>query len=402
MKPTFTLFFLFLSIVQLRGQGIDEIASRDLKHAIPLFERVSDFENTDNADIVGLGDIAQLAKESKKINTGFAAYLIENKNFRNIMLPVDDWLIRPLNASLTGHSQNEDSLVDSLAKTLLSAHPNYHSYEFRTFLKWIKEYNAAHPADMVTVNGAAPLTRIPASYFLAHYVYIIDQEYGKALSERWSRSMPGDSIVHDNLQTWIDAQKSKQLTTSERVLITRCEADLLHNKSIVPIHSIDEKFPAALLDKRSQYIADNIGKKSARKTIFFGSNTEVAAAKLQASYVLGKETFGSVGSFLKNRLGERYIVFVTDFTGSAELPIADMATQTVNIEIIQAKDQSKRLKDRDSYLNREKHQNHLDGYEPTAFSAFKEMDSYVISEKDKDSVDAVFVVSDLSPLDFFD
>lgn len=392
---------LLVNLSFLKGQSIDDISSKSIKEAIPVFKEISNFENTDNIDLLGLGDIAEFAKESKKANTAFAAYLITNKEFRNIVLPVDDWLLRPINAYLTSSLSVDSAIIDSLAKTFLSLHLNYRSQEFRSFMLWLKEFNTTHQDDIVQLYGVAPLTNIPASYFLSNYVYIVDENYGRALSKKWSDSAPSDSALYSDIFNWVEKQKYKKLSDEDKALIAKCEYDLLHNRSIVKIDSLNQKFPKNVLNSRSRYIADRILEKTKKKTIFFGANTEVATTQLKAPFVIEDQAISSVGSFLKSNLKDRYYVFVTDFANSARLPIVNISTQSMDIEAVPGSEKAKQLRLIGQYFTHTDHSNLLTGYEPSFFSTFSEMKTTPVTAENQPSIDALFLFSKVTEIDLF-
>ncbi len=258
MKSSCLIIALILAFSNTDAQKIQEIASKNIDEAIPMFNKVSDFKNTDDIKLLGLGDVADLAKESKKLNTAFTAYLISNKNFRNIVILGDDWMLRPLNAYMTSSAPADSTALLSLLSSSIPPYPKFANTEFFELIAWIKKYNLAHQQDMVNFWGVAPNTSIPPSYFLSAYVYAIDKAYGQKLSEKWSENTASDSVAYADIKTWLTTLKSTGLSKANQTLVAKCNADLLHNKAVVKILSIDQKFPPKILNDRARYIANRI------------------------------------------------------------------------------------------------------------------------------------------------
>lgn len=391
-----TLLFVFSYV---NAQKVQEIASKNIDEAIPMFGHISDFKNTDGVKLVGLGDVGELAKESKKLNTTFSAYMISKKNFRNIVIPTDDWLLRPLNTYLTTSAPADTTLLDSLIKDIFASNHSFRNREFRSLLSWLKTYNSGHRQDMVNIFGVAPGTTIPPSYFLAAYVYTIDKPYGQKLSEKWSNNATPDSIAYADIKIWVASLKNTKLSKPHQDLIIRCNEDLLHNKAVVKIVSVDQKFPPKTLNDRSRYIANQIIKKLGKKTIYLGSNTEVIKADLLSNFVLNDLPIYSTGKYLGEDLKDNYCVFVTDFADTARLPVVYISTKKIEEEVIASSKQTKALPKKNDYFDRKKDLVSLRGYQPILLSTFKEVVTKAIVKQGDYATDALFLFSQLSKTD---
>ena len=257
-----------------------------------------------------------------------------------------------------------------------------------------------HRDEQVNLYGVAPLSRIPASYFLLAYVYPLDEPEGRKLSEKWSNSSTSDSTAFSDIRMWVNMQKSKKLPKAHADLILRCEEDLLHNLSVVTVDSITQRFPAKVLNGRSQYIAKQVAKKLDKKAIFYTSNTDVVTTDVRST--LGQEDvpLRSIGGLLKKELKNNYYVFVTDFADSASLPMVDIAARSMKIEVLVGSEQARALKAKSEYLNGEKDADLMKGYQPPYFYPFKEIRTSVVSHPGEYTADALFLLSHLSEIDF--
>ena len=398
MKNIYIVITLLLVFSRVNAQKIQEIASKNIDEAIPMFEKISDFKNTDEVKLIGLGDIGEFVKESKKLNTAFSAYLISKKKVRNIVLPTDDWLLRPLNTYLTTSVPADTARLDSLIKNIFSGNHKFQNPEFRSLISWIKKYNSDHPKDRVTVFGAAPDTTIPPSYFLSTYVFPIDKSYGKTLSEKWGDNATSDSIAYADIKIWIETLKNTKPSKLHQDLIIKCNEDLIHNKFVLKYESIDQKFQPKALNAMCRYMANQILKKLTKKTIYYTLNADAAKADLEASYTLDNQPFFSVGKYLSEDLKENYYVFVTDFADVARLPVASLLTQKFNVEVFTGSEQAKTLFKKNDYFDRKKDKDVLKGYKPILLPYLKERYTNAIVGRDAIAVDALFLFSHLSEI----
>jgi hypothetical protein len=402
MKRIILIFLLTFTIVNiLRAQLVDSIATKKIDSAIPLFSKISDFKELDNIQLVGLGDVAEVAKETKKNNTAFAAYLIQNKKFRNILIPFDDWVLRPLNSYLISGKTNDSLEVVSLIKNIFESSYRFKNKEFISFIFWIKNYNLNHPNDMVNIYGVFPLTPIPLSYFLSAYIYPLDSSFGKKMSEKWTSHGISETVAYADMKSWIKLKRTGKINESERDLLNGFENDLLHNSSIIKIDSLTQKFPASLLNKRSSYVANQIQAKIEKRSIFVTSNTDVVTTQIKPSFVLEEIPINSIGTLLKSLLKNRYYVFVSDFAGSAQLKVVNLVTRSLDDEVYVSSDQAKTLRKKKDFFNLEKNDSGiLNGYCPLYLSLFKQLNSQTIVEKKGVPFNTLFLYFNLSAIDF--
>lgn len=398
MKHSYLFIFLLFVVSLVNAQKIQDIASKNLTEAIPMFDHVSDFKNTDDIKLLGLGDVGVLAKESKRINMAFSAYLITKKNFRNVVISGDDWKLRPLNAYLNSSAPADTTKLISLILSGIPPSPEYANFEFIEFVKWLKQYNLDHPQDMVSILGATSNTPIAPSYFLGTYVYAIDKDYGQKLSEKWSENTTPDSLAYMDIKTWATGIKSAKLSKENQELLAKCNDDLLHNQSVVIIKSFDQKFPARVISDRSHYVANQIITKLNKKTIFLGLNHEVSKADLKENFSLNNVSVSSIGKYLDDRLKEKYCSLVTDFADTSSLQVLNYTARKMGFEVLTPSDKAKALYKKGDYLDRKKDKDLLKGYQPISLPYAKEIYVNILVNPGDYAADGVFIFKHLSEI----
>lgn len=399
MKNICLFITLLVAFSSVSAQKIQELASKNIEEAIPMFEQISDFKNTDHVKLLGLGDVGEFVKESKKLNTAFSAYLITKKKFRNIVIQTDDWLLRPLNSYLTTSAPADTARIDSLIKNVFSGDHEFANPEFGSLMRWIKSYNLTHLEDMVNILGVTPHTQIPPSYFLATYVRPVDGSYMRKLSEKWSDNATPDSTAYSDIKIWLETFKDAKLSNFNQDLIFRCNEDLIHNKFVLKLESASQKFPVKAVNERSRYTADQILKKLSKKTIFYSLNLGVTKIDLQSNFVKDNLPSSSVGKFLSEDLKENYYVFITDFADTATLPVADLSAQKMNVEIFTGSTQAQTLFKKKDYFEHKKDKDVLKGYTPMVIPYVKGQYANALVKPETFAADAIFLFSHLSEID---
>lgn len=400
MKFIFAFIGFLMLVGKTNAQKIQEIISKDIEHAIPVFESMTDAKRFAEVKVLGLGDVATFAKESKTLTTAFSAYLISKHKFRNILLQVDDWQIRPLNTYLTAVVRADTLVLDSLIKSIFSSDFQFRNREFRSFLQWVKKYNSTYPNDQVNIFGVAPSSKIPPAYFLANYVFEMDKSYGQQLSEKWADEDISDSVAYADISAWLGVIKKTKTSKAHQELALSCEEDLLHNKHVLAYTSFDQQFSQKQLNTRSRYIADQVVKKSGKKTILYAMTNQVVKADMESSMVLNNLPVSSIGKYLGDELQAAYQTFVIDFADKARLIIVDIAARQGNLEDVAGTAQAKALYQKGEFIDRKKGTAFLKGYKPALIWPFKIQTANIILKKDDDAViDALFLFSTLSELD---
>ncbi|RZM29707.1 MAG: hypothetical protein EOO88_03895 [Pedobacter sp.] len=390
---------LLLLTVRAEAQKIQEIVSKEIDDAIPVFDQLLGSRSFADIKVLGLGDAAVFVKESKKLATSFSAYLISRQKFRNIVLHVDDWQVRPLNAYLTSAVRADTLVLDSLIKSIFSSDYQFRNRDFRAFLQWLKQYNLTNPKDQVNFGGVAPVNRIPPAYFLAAYVFEIDKTYGQQLSEKWSNEDTSDSLAYSDIDVWLQAVRKTKSSTSVRQQILRCEGDLQHNKYVLKYNSPDQQFSQNQLNDKARYTANQVLQKSDKPTIFYAMTYQVMKGELETSVELNGLPVSAVGKYLKDELKSSYQSFAIDFADSAKVMVIDIPNRKGDLEKVNGTAQAKALYQKGEFIDRTKDAQSLKGYKPTMLWPYKGQVGNLILGKEEYAIDAVFLFSSLTELD---
>jgi erythromycin esterase-like protein len=399
VKPVlYSLLFLAFSNI-VNAQQLQEVISKPLEQVMPTFDKTFATGKMNDAKLVGLGDVGILAKETKKVNAYLASYLISKKGFRNIVLKVDDWTLRPLNALLKSPSVLKPGELDSVIKAIFRTDFQFRNAEFKSLLEWIKNYNVAHPKDLINIYGAGSEGKIPPSYLLTAYMYRAAPLEARKLSAKWSEETVSDSLAYTEIATWIKTQRLSKLTLSTKQIVDSCENDLLHNNSVITITSFGQKIPLDKWERRTTYIANQILSNQSKKSIFYALNSEVGRS-FAMSPLLGDDKIQSVGKLLGDNLKEKYYVIVTDFINKANLALINPATGNYKIVTFEGSEQVRKLNEQKYYFEIGSEKNSIPNYLPAIIDAFEGMQPKLITIERTRIADGIMLLSDISGVDF--
>lgn len=399
MKLLLAFIGLLILTVRAEGQKIQEIVSKDIADAIPVFDQLLGSRSFAGIKVLGLGDAAVFVKESKKLTTSFSAYLISKQKFRNIVLHVDDWQVRPLNTYLTSAIPADTLVLDSLVKSIFSSDYQFRNRDFRAFLQWLKQYNLTNPKDQVNIYGVAPLSRIPPAYFLAAYVFDIDKVYGQQLSEKWSNDDTSDSLAYSDIKIWLQAIGKKKHSRSVQEQIMRCEEDLQHDKYVLKYTSPDQQFSQNQLNEKARYTASQVLKNLGKQTIFYAMTYQVMKGELETNVELNGLPVSAVGKYLNDDLKSSYQSFAIDFADSAKVIMIDIPNRKGDLEKVNGTAHAKALYQKGEFIDRTNDAQLLKGYKPIMLWPYKGQVGNLILGKDEYAIDAVFLFSSLTDLD---
>lgn len=130
-------------------------------HPVNLTDPIADLEPLDDlmttATVVGLGETTRASREVLHLGLGVLRYLVERHGFRGLVIQDDRSVFADLNRWVHG----DDSDVTELLKHAWIPWQNTTTIEI---LQWIRDYNAAHPADPVSLYGLSEPSTRPADY----------------------------------------------------------------------------------------------------------------------------------------------------------------------------------------------------------------------------------------------
>lgn len=348
-KPIFFSMILLGFSNLVNAQNAQEIISGPLEQVMPIFDKTFATGKVNDAKLIGLGDLGIFAKETKKMNAYLASYLISKKGFRNIILKVDDWTLRPLNALLKSPSALKQGELDSVIKAIFRTDFQFRNTEFKSLLEWIKDYNVAHPKDLINIYGAGADEKIPPSYFLTAYMYRANPSEARKLSTKWGEETVSDSLAYTEIAKWIKSQRLSKSPLKTKQIVDSCETDLLHNNYVITISSFGQKNQLDKWERRTTYIANQILNKQSKKSIFYALNSEVGRSFV-TSPLVGDDKIQSVGKLLGDQLKEQYYVIVTDFRNKANLALINPATGDYKIVMYEGSEQVRKLKEQKFYF----------------------------------------------------
>ena len=399
-----TVKLVFYSILLLafsntvNAQQLQEVISKPVEQVMPTFDKTFATSKIQHAKLVGIGDLGIFAKESKKANAYLATYLMNKKGFRNIVLKIDDWTLRPLNALLKSPSALKPGELDSVIKAIFRTDFQFRNTEFKSLLEWIKTYNVTHPKDLINIYGAGADHKIPPSYFLTTYMYRIDPVEARKISIKWSEQSVSDSLAYAEIEKWIGLIKLSKPPLSTKKIADSCENDLLHNNYVMTYNSIGQKISFNVIERRTSYIADQILNKKEKKSIFYASNTEVVRSLLEATLVENNK-IQSIGKLLGDNLKENYFVIVTDFINKANLTVINPANSIAKIVTFDGREPIRQLNKQKYYFEIEMEKNLAD-YIPSLIQPFEGMEIKMIPLERTRIADGIMLLSDVSGIDF--
>lgn len=291
----------------------------DLAHLAPL---VAD------ATVVGLGEQAHGVHEVLQLKHRVLRLLVERHGFRSIAWE-DDWT---LGLEIDRWTKTGEGDLDALVGQLSTAHRNA---EVKQTLRWLREFNAAHPADPVTFVGVEYWTTRHSAYDAVE-AYVADNAPARLREARQHLDFlrpPGDEIgdwpeLYGQLK---DHEKAPYLRHARD--LSRLMRELPHDPEGIggrefslaahharQIRNFYEHF--ALWPNhvyRDEHAAENLRwweQYSGDKVVYWAANAHTAVAPKLDIYVDGglAASWASVGSFLKSWYGTEYrsIGFVFD------------------------------------------------------------------------------------------
>ena len=394
MARAIILILVFASALNLKAQRIQEIAKLSIDSSSTEIEILMKNEIPDHVKLVGIGDVATWVKETQKFNTGLSAFLISKRSFKNLIFPADEWQIRPVNSYLRSASPIDTAVLDSLLKNYLPDN-SYQSFEFRSFMFWLKKHNLSNPKNMVNVFGVQSTETIPHSYFLAAYIYPVDKVSGAKLANKWDDFVFNHVDAYKDIEEWCLRMKQSNLSKEQKEMVKQCEMDLAHNKSMLKVESMTQKFPVEVVNNYTSYTAKKILEITTEKSIFFAPNSSVARSNFRSSRLIDDAAVTTVGKLLQLQLKEDYYVCVSD-AATIRLPLADLATQSITIDTLSGSEQIKNmLSQKDIYFRRSDKQL-LQKFLPLTIGFIKGYNTTMVLDEGMAPADAVFIFKNVT------
>ncbi len=323
-------------IFPVSGQQLEKIWQTDISKGLQLVKPYIDKKVNDSVRFVGLGDVQELLKESARLNSAIAAYLIQEKGFNTFVVNQPDWVIRGMNAYMIDPDKKPLSQphFDSLFTSAFGNSPR-DTRDFKDFLLWLKHYNLTQESNKVSIRGGGFLIdyamRYPEMnhYFIETYIRPYNNQIADSMAYKWesignSNSFGSDSVVIAYMQQWEKAVIGHKLFGGE--LFAQMKNDIEQRAVALAIKtstiSTGEKFHRAaevsgLIEAR---LIDDLLQIKTNKIIIASLNVSFTDSDLYA-YNTDKKAvrLPTNGSAYRKFFGRKYINTVITFADSANV-----------------------------------------------------------------------------------
>jgi erythromycin esterase-like protein len=320
-KAVKLILILYSSILTVRAQSnqvqIEPLPSLSLDTlSFTGFHKVFSDNIPDDTKVVGLGAPAYTLSESAQLNSKLIQYLVTEKGFKTIVLPVDNWEFNALNAYLTNGKAISKSDINDITKQTFGQNV-YYTEETLTLLKWVKGYNNTHKDVPVQFSGMSFINPPSPDYILAKYVIPVDSLAGVQIAKSRGESQ-NDSVAYHDILTWFHQKSNelkKQLTAQgyNDIEMIVDNLDYLKKWNTKPdtVNKLGY-FDHCLYLSTMKLLARN------KKLIIYGDNKMITKALMQTNV-----TWKNLGTFLEEGIGKSYYVILSDFYNEAEFYAID-------------------------------------------------------------------------------
>lgn len=284
---------------------VDWIADRvkPLTDLRPLRSRVAD------AIVVGLGGSTYGAHEQFTVTDRALRYLVEELGFRSVATE-EDW----------GVGLDIDRYVVSgegdLGELMKRSNFPWRCQEMADSLRWMREYNVAHPDDPVRYVGVGAFdTRTPIYDEVAEYVGRVAPDRAAELARHLDEIRPG----RPDWTGWFISQvKDKEPYVEHARQVLRMVESLPDNPLIVQharqivafyehyaFHLIDDGYRDAKMAENLRWWRDHTGS----RIVYWSTSAHSAVASELKVFVPPRPelTFRTTGAHLRERYGRRYV-----------------------------------------------------------------------------------------------
>jgi erythromycin esterase len=289
---------------------------RDLSRPGPDLDVLG--QATRNAQIVGLGESGHALEELTGLKRRAVEFLIEERGFRSLAWE-DDWTLGvQINDYLHGHRDDRDALVGRMST-------GHRTEEVADLLSWLREYNETHRDDVQFV-GVEYFTTRPLAYD-AVQTYVAEQapDLIDELTPHLELTRPESDDMKAHL-TWYFEEvddKGPYVRSAEEVYrivesVPHEAGEREHELALQHARQIRSWYTAFAqpLDEIPAYrdarAAENLRwwhEYSGDKVIYWAATAHTAdAPDLTITFPgHGETTFASVGSFIDDWYGDRYV-----------------------------------------------------------------------------------------------
>lgn len=397
-KTTLSLFILF-AFFTLKAQILERLIHKPIDDAINDLNFLMKDEIKSNVRLVGIGDVADFVTEGQLLNTRLSAYLIKERKFRTVILGEDSWALRPLNSYLRSTTPLDTLKIDELMASSLVGH-SLKTATFRDFLIWVKRFNLSNVSDMVNIIAVEPVIAIPPSYFLANYLFPIDEESAEKMAKKWSNLLNDDSAVYNDIQQWIKQLDYTKKTVAQKELIQACIQDLAHNKNIAKMDYPGQKKSVQSIQNHFNYtttkIFNIVTDHTKSGSIYYGTNQVMTRSNMQSDQLIENTSVTTRGKMLYQKLKNEYYVTAIDFLDTATIFSANLDTQALELSSMQNNSGTRRLFYKSGVYLRSQATKQFAEYLPSTISFIKNTQTILHYTSGLPPVDAVFLFDKLT------
>lgn len=386
---------LFTSLLNAGTQQVGKTTDAPLTIAIREMAAVLANKIPGQVKVVGIGNVTAFAKESTDLSMAMVAFLISQKNFRQVMLLEEDWMLRPLNDYLTDKRAFDSTIVDSLVRISLASSAS-RTTPLSSFAIWLKKYNLVHPNAMVSLSGIVPDDFISPDYFLATYIFPVDRTNGLIFSKKWGANILDNESSLKDIDTWYQQiSKNAILFNKHKKLLLRCAEDLAHNDIVRNSTPLAMK-TKTILDFKMHAMANLILKKSDNRAIFYSNNEDIA----ESHYVFNGDTLVSIGLLLHEQLKDKYYACLTDFADSSSLNQADNQAGEIKLITIPGSMQARELARKKSVFFMQEDSAAIKQYIPRTIFPVIGVEKEILRDHNIPAANALFIIKCVTPIIF--
>jgi len=207
MKYTLTCFLAILLLGGINAFGqqkLDYVALDDADTSLTPIQTAFNNKLT-NVKVIGLGEATHGDKTTYGFNFNMVRYLVGQQGFRILFLEGPNSVFVPLNDFIKNDSAYTIAQIDTLVNRKIPPGPD-RDQQMVTLLKWMKDYNLAHPSQKVKLMGMS-LDLVPLPYMVNTYIKPYDPEGADALIKEWKTANYNHLDMWNDLFNWQDTHQ---------------------------------------------------------------------------------------------------------------------------------------------------------------------------------------------------
>ncbi|MBS0028141.1 hypothetical protein ACTJJ0_06240 [Chitinophaga sp. 22321] len=390
MKQIILALLLFPPFLNTSAQSAGKAPEMSLTAAIRSVAPILNKKIPAQVKVVGIGNVAPLAKESTDLNMAIACFLISQQKFRQVVLFENDWILRPVSEYLSDKRAFDSTTIDSLVKISM-ANSTSRTASFSSFIIWLKKYNLAHPDAPVELSGIAPDNIVQPTYFLATYIFPTDRANGLRLSKKWGNNIHDIESPFKDIADWYQQiKKNTTLFNKYKKLLLRCAEDIDHN-DVIRQGILVEATPMLAYNLKAQAMLKWMLKKSDKRTIFYANNEEIA----KSGYLINGSLFKPLSLLLHEQLKDKYYTCLTDFADASAFTLIDPNAGPTLATILPSAQTTDLFRKKPTFFMREDSTN-IKHYQPRTILPMIGMERKIVPDNNIPPTDALLIVKSLS------